>query len=78
MKTLLLIAGLIFLTACTRIGVGVSVHNGETKYFENPLGVVRFEQRFNDNIDSFCEHISSIPMVDDIIVINHCGFMYNF
>ena len=68
----------VLLSGCASYGIGMSVHTGPDEYFENPLGVVRGSTQFNDYVEGFCEHISSIPMIDDIITINHCGVMFNF
>ena len=68
----------LFLFGCASYGAGMSVHNGPDENFENPLGVVRAATQFNDYFEGFCEHISSIPMVDDVISINHCGVLFNF
>ena len=75
MKRLIIV---VLLSGCASYGVGVSVHNGPDENFENPLGIVRGATQYNEYIEGFCEHISSIPMVDDTFWINHCGALLIF
>ena len=79
MKNLLFVGLLVFLSGCASYGIGVSVHTGSDKDFENPLGVIRASTQFNDYSSGFCEQLFLTPtMIDDTIMINHCGIMFNF
>ena len=79
MKNLLLMAILVFLSGCASYGIGISVHTAPDEYFENPLGVIRGATQFNDYSSGFCEQLILTPkMIDDVIMISHCGVLFNF
>lgn len=40
-----------------------------------PLGILRMQYKTDKGNELFCEHISSIPAVENGNGLNHCGFM---
>ena len=73
------LAIILLLSGCASYGIGVSVHIDSDEYFENPIGIVRGSTQFNDYSAGFCEQLILNPkMIGDVIMINHCGVMFNF
>jgi len=70
---------ILLLSGCSTIQVGLTYQASvDEEIMENPLAVIRGEQQFSEHFSGACEHISSVPMVDDLITFNHCGFFYSF
>ena len=76
---LVFVVTILLISGCASYGIGVSVHTGSDEYFENPVGIVRGSTRFNEYSAGFCEQLILTPkMIDDVVMINHCGVMFNF
>lgn len=59
--------------------IGIGIHAEDLDYpevqgLDNPIGIVRLEQKVNERVDGYCEHISSIPTWEQGYGFNHCGF----
>jgi len=65
------------LSGCTTYQVGMTYQNNIDEV-ENPLGIIRGEKIWSEHFSGACEHISSIPQVDDFITLDHCGVYYTF
>ena len=69
------------LTGCNDIAVkaGLSFSDepagGPEVDLPNPLGIIRGEYETEQGNTLFCEHISSLPKVEEGAGLNHCGFM---
>lgn len=72
---------LLLLAGCNdiniKVGVSFSDENGGAPDVDlpNPLGIIRGEYETERGNIGFCEHISSLPKVEEGSGLNHCGFM---
>ena len=65
---------------------GCSVYFGAAMHHEkwdspehhipNPIGIIGGEYKADEHVTLYCEHLSSIPYIEQGAGINLCGFRY--
>ena len=62
-------------------GLGFHAENydkPEVQGMDNPIGIVRISNKWDNGLEAYCEHISSIPVWEYGLGFNHCGILLEF
>ena len=62
------------------ITLGFGIHadksaRPEIQGLDNPIGIVRMSNKWDNGLETYCEHISSIPTWEKGYGFNHCGVL---